>query len=331
LRIDGRFVEVYERTRQAIRTFTRADARLRVARAEIDAARGHGEGLFTGTDVGPYRVGRLLGRGMISEVYAAERSGERVALKLVRADHLADPAAQQRFERDSARLMRVVGPYCARVLDVGRDGELPYLAMEHVEGRSLALMLREREIDPPEIVGIVSDVSQGLRDIHAAGLLHLDLKPSNIVHAETGRGRRWLIIDFGMSLLGDERRLAGTPQYIAPELVFDELVDPRADLYSLSLILYRLVTGRPAFVGDDRRLIARLARELGPPDPRAFSALSVDLLIALRIGLAPHPDDRFATADELRTTFLAALTGRLDERTRARGHELLARSPWRNT
>jgi serine/threonine-protein kinase len=334
--LDRRFVEVYERARVAFRAVARADARLRVARAELDAAQGFGEGLFTGTEVGPYRVGELLGRGGMGEVYAATHTdGTKVALKLMRADRLADPAAQERFEREAKLLLQISSAHTARVLDVGRDNELPYLAMEHVEGPPLSRVLRERELTPTEIVALVSDVARGIADIHKSGVVHRDIKPSNLLHGAIVRtvgpgGRRWQIVDFGVSVLAgsEDRSPAGTPQYMSPEHALGEATDARSDLYSFGLVLYRVISGRPAFVGTDRRAIALAARDRGPPDPRDAGAIDEDLVLVLRIALAADPAERFAAADELREAFVGALTGRLDERTRARGRELLARRPW---
>ncbi len=330
-RIDREFVRAYEVAREAFAASVRADARLQVARTELDAAL-QAEGLFTGTAVGPYKLGRLLGRGGMGEVYQAESPQGRVALKLLRADRLGDPVALARFAREASMLTRIASPFCARVIEVSaEDRAVPYLAMEYVDGPSLSHVLRERaRLDHAEVVALVDDLARGLGDVHAAGVVHLDLKPSNVLRDSAHAGR-WKIVDFGIArLLTDEahRKVAGTPPYMAPEQALGEPLDTRTDLYSLSLILYRAITGRPAYVGGDAAVIAHKARTVGPPDPREVVTISDELALVLRIGLAANLADRFADTAELRAAFIAALGGRLDPRLVARGRELLARAPW---
>jgi serine/threonine-protein kinase len=269
----------------------------------------------------------LLGRGGMGEVYEADTAGKRVALKLLRADRLGDPLAVERFQQEAQVLVRVASPYCARVIEVSGASAVPYLAMEYVDGPSLSMVLRERRLERAEIVALVEDLARGLGDVHAAGIVHLDLKPSNVLRG----GERWMIVDFGIArMLTAEalRRIAGTPTYMAPEQALGEPLDTRTDLYSLSLILYRAITGRPAYVGSDAAVIAHRARRLGPPDPRDVANIDDDLALVLRIGCAAALEDRFATAAELQAAFVGALSGHLDPAVRDRGNALLARAPW---
>jgi serine/threonine-protein kinase len=269
----------------------------------------------------------------MGEVYQAQLGAERIALKLVRPERLGDPRTVERFDREARILMQIASPYCARVIDVARDGMLPYLAMEHVDGPALSVLLRDRErVATSDLVLLVHDVTRGLADIHNAGVIHLDLKPSNLVAGDSPLGARWRIVDFGIARTidgSDWGGIAGTPGYMAPEQALGEPVDARTDLYSFALILYRAITGRPAFLEGDQLDDARMAYELGPPDPRALVAIDDDLALVMRIGLAFEPRDRFASAAELGAAFTAALTGRLDEHTRMRGRALLARCPFR--
>jgi tRNA A-37 threonylcarbamoyl transferase component Bud32 len=325
-RIDREFVRAFELARFAYAEAMRADARLQIARTELDAAL-EVEGLFTGTALGDYQLGRLLGRGGMGEVYEANAHGNRVALKLLRADRLGDPVALERFQHEANLLTRIASPYCAKVIEVSSSA-VPYLAMEYVEGPALSAVLRDRgRLDSTELIALVDDLARGLDDVHAAGVVHLDLKPSNVLRG----GTRWKIVDFGISrmLTGEaHRRVAGTPPYMAPEQALGEPLDTRTDLYALSLILYRAITGRPAFTGSDAAVIANRARELGPPDPRELVSIDEDLALVLRIGLAARIGDRFASATELRNAFIGALGGRLDPLVRNRGRALLARAPW---
>ena len=316
-RIDDRFALRYQAARVAFLADLRSGEELRRAREDVAAARDV-DGLFTDTEIGPYRVGRLLGHGGMGEVYRAEHADGTVALKLVRLEHMRDALVLERFEQEVAMLMRIQSPYCARVLDAKARLDLPYLAMEFVDGPSLSTILRERELDAGEIATLVSDVTRGLDDIHAAGVLHLDLKPGNLILGQTAHGKRWKIVDFGIAQLIEDRAassLLGTPRYMAPERARG-LAAPGADLYSAALIFLRVVTGEPFVPGG----------QPGEPlDPRSIQTPQPDLNHALRIALAPDPADRFATATELRDAVEGALTNRFDDRMRRRGLELLAR------
>jgi serine/threonine-protein kinase len=263
---------------------------------------------------------------------ASSGEGERAAVKVVRRDRLADPAALERFGREAQVLMRVDSPSCARVVDLGLAADPPYVATELVAGPSLSAILRTRERLPTdEVAELVGDLARGLRDVHAAGVVHLDLKPSNSLFAGAGATPAWRLVDFGVARLlaaGDGNDpIAGTPQYMAPEQAAGERVDTRSDLYSLTLVIYRALVGRPAFTGTDRAELVRLARDVGPPDPRPFDVDDA-IALCLRIGLAFRPEDRFATATELRSAFASAFTGTLDARWCERGRDVLARAPW---
>jgi hypothetical protein len=312
--VDRRFAEAFRLADEARRDVLHGAAMLRETRAEIDEAlRRVGGGLFTGTTVSGHAVGRLLGRGGMGEVYeATDAAGVRVALKLLRGDRAGDPASLARFVAEGDVLTRVDSPYVARVRSVGRDaGQLPFLAMTYVDGDSLAALLRERERLPlSAVASLVRDVTRGLHDVHGAGLIHLDVKPSNIMLTEeVEAGSRWCLVDFGVARLLDGAvpgAIVGTSQYMAPEQALGGEVDARSDLYSLCLIIYRALTGRPPFPGTDRVALAEAARR-GPPDPRAFIAMSDGLVRFLRIGLAADPADRWPTAMAMRDAFEGAL------------------------
>ena len=331
--VDRRFADAFRRIDAAHRDVLRGEAMLRETRAEIDLAlRRIGGGLFTGTTVQGHAVGRLLGRGGMGEVYeATDPAGIRVALKLIRPDRAGDPGSLARFTAEADVLTHVDSRFVARVLSVGRDaGELPFITMTYVEGRSLARLLRDRErLAVPGVASLVRDVARGLQDVHDAGFVHLDVKPSNILLADQEMGSRWCLVDFGVARLTSASAggIAGTPQYMAPEQAHGGEVDARADLFSLCLVVYRALTGRPAFAGTDRVALAEAARR-GPPDPRRFAPIGDDVALVLRVGLAADPADRWATAFELRAAFERAVSGTLPDEQRARARDLLARAPW---
>ncbi len=318
----------------AARDAARAQALLVTARQELRRAlRRAGPGLFTGHSVGGYRLGELVGRGGMGEVYDATHveTGRRAAVKLLRVERLGDSEALDRFLHEAAALRRLAHDSVARVYDVGGlDGELPYIAMEFLDGMDLSTLLQERALTTMEIGALIHDVACGLDAAHAAGVVHRDLKPRNLVRVGQGGAVRWKVVDFGVAKLLDVglgttgRMVVGTPGYMAPEQAAGCAVDARADVYSLGLILYRLVVGRPAVVGQALALDAvRL------PDPRAVPGVSEDMARVLRLALAPHPRDRYASATELLAAYRAARRGALPSEERFRAESLLARCPWR--
>jgi serine/threonine protein kinase len=316
-----RYTELVDRNERAARDLAAKEALLATARAEIEGVlQGYEGGLFTGSYIGPYLVEKLIGRGGMGEVYAASRGSERVALKVIRSDRITSEGVLPRFAREAETLRLVDSAYVARVLDVGtEDGRLPFFAMELVEGETLADVLRQRErLDLDEVRSIVRDVCRGLADCHRASVIHRDVKPHNLVL--TSDARRWKLVDFGIAKLPDTSHstgsfVVGTPAYMAPEQLRGDEVDVRADLYSLCLVLYRALAGRPAFA------YTRPQRPL-PSDPYLLTNLPEDLRHVLRIGLAHAPEARFESALELQAAFEAAFEGRIDPRLRARAERL---------
>jgi serine/threonine protein kinase len=318
----------------AARDAARAEALLVTAREEIERAlAGDSGGLFSGLRLGDYEVGRLLGRGGVGEVYEATHagSGRVVALKLLRRERAAEAWHARRLRGEAVAMRRVHSAHVARIVDAGDlDGDIPFVAMEFIPGASLADILRQAgAVDERALGDLVRDIGSGLEEVHRAGVLHLDIKPGNLIRATGAAG--WHLVDFGTAQLIDTGAapplVSGTPSYMSPEQARGAALDRRSDLYSLCLVLYRVLTGRPAFALRDPADV-ELAAAAGPPDPRAYAELTADLEAVLRIGLAHRPSDRFATATELRDAFAAALDGRLPAPLRRRGAELLAREPW---
>ncbi len=331
------------RFQRALREAAHAEASLRagsevLARTDAEIAavlEETGGGLFSGQRIGRYRVGRLLASGGLGDVYEARREGDdaAVALKLVRRDRASEPVALELLAREASALARVQSPCVARIFEAGIANELPFVAMERIEGQSLAEVLRaERRLELDAIRGLSRDLFHGLRDVHDAGVVHRDIKPHNVMRTRDADGAtRWKIVDFGLALHGlpsGASTLGGTAAYVAPEQALGERVDPRADLYSATLVLYRALTGRPAFVGQDPREVAERARQQGPPDPTALVHLPDELVLVLRLGLAADPKDRFATAREAAKAISAAFDGEISEAHRARALALLERAPW---
>lgn len=320
---DLRHEALARRADEVAREAARKEVELSAARNELDLVLASAAGIFAGTSVGGFEVGALLGRGGMGEVYEAyDRENQQpIALKLLRGDHLLKERALDLFRSEAAAMERVDSPYVARLLAFGDGSDgLPFLAMELVEGRSLAEILRQRgTLDREDARRMIRELATGLADVHAADVVHCDVKPANVLLTDEGR---WKLVDFGISRAtsgDDDQILAGTPAYMSPEQCqLRGSVDARADLYALSLVIYRALVGRPGLTCRGPQEVVALAA-VGPPDPRP--SVSEDVALALRIGFAADPADRFQTAAELAEAFEAAFEGALPDalRSRARG------------
>ena len=321
----------------ALRELAQRDAQLAEARQAEREARAPGEGRHTGSQLGRFRLGLVLGRGAMGEVYAAtDERGAPCAVKLLAAHLLDNEDAQRRFQREARAVAALDVPNVVRVLDVSPPGaEQPYIAMERLDGRDLSDLIKERPTrDVGEVVAIVRAVAAGLDAAHAAGIVHRDLKPANVFAATTASGVVWKVLDFGVSKLFDadatqtHGNLVGTPGYMAPEQAKGIKVDRRADVYSLGVLAYRLITGRPVVVpGDPPRMIHEVVYRV-PPQPSSFASVSPAVEAVLAIALAKSRDDRFATAGDLAAALAEAAAGVAPPSLVERAGELLRDAPW---
>src|SRR5919198_2157609 len=206
---------------------------------------------------GRYRLERSLGNGGMGEVFVAVDTvlDRRVALKRLSPALTDDEPTRTRFFREARALARINSPNVVAVFDAAANGEPP-LVMELIEGTTLRDELRRtRRIPPERAAAIGAGVAAGLAAAHAQGVIHRDVKPSNIFLKPDGEPK---VGDFGIARLerGDQTltttgQAFGSPAYIAPEQATGGRVDARADLYSLGCVLYEMVAGRPPFEGDD--------------------------------------------------------------------------------
>jgi serine/threonine-protein kinase len=257
---------------------------------------------------GRYEVQRLLGRGGVGLVYEARdvESGEAVALKVLRPEAATRPDLAARFRSELTLAGRVAHPNVCRLFAYGEDGSLRYLAMERVEGRSLREVLVERgRLAWSEACSLALQAARGLSAVHAAAVLHRDLKTANLMLDTAGRVR---VMDFGIAkALGGEGvdltatgYSLGSPEYMSPEQARGRRLDPRSDLYSLGIVLYELLTGRVPFRGETP--VATLLLHLEAPPPLASTdmpGVPESLRVLLRRLLAKDPDERPASADEV--------------------------------
>ena len=331
-------LDAMSKLESAVKNVAQRDAMLAEARAELDRAlKVGGPGRFTEQNVGSFRLGVLIGRGGMGEVYEAQHTGHagEAAVKLLHPGTLAEPTHLQRFIREAQTASKLDCPNVVRVLEVGTTaGEVPFIAMERLRGFDLAHQLRrQRKLQLLQAKVFCEQTATGLEAARAAGIVHRDLKPHNVFFAEQAGERRWKILDFGVSKVGGSGTLTkghvvGTPAYMAPEQARGEDVDHRADVYSLAAILYRAVTGHPAFSGKDVPSTLYDVVYRIPTQPSILSSLPGDVDRVLAIGLAKKPDDRFSTALELSQWFALAIDNELDPDQRRRADEVIARYPW---
>jgi eukaryotic-like serine/threonine-protein kinase len=268
-----------------------------------------------------YRVHRHIGSGSFAEAYLATDLAEEreVAVKILRPDYAADSHAIARFEREARATETIDHPNVIRILDHGREDDLRFIVMEYVDGRNLKHLIRERAPLPTdEAVHVARQILAGLGAIHAAGIVHRDVKPQNVLLTSDGGAK---VGDFSIARIADDTGLTatgmtlGTAAYMAPEQAIGEPVDARADLYATGVILYELLTGRLPFTGDNPIEVIYQQVHDDPPRPRALNASIPPALEAVVLqALAKEPAERFASAERMTVALESATLP--DEATR---------------
>ena len=260
---------------------------------------------------GRYRLLERIDRGGTAEVWRARdlRLDRDVAVKVLGAE--ADPAFRERFTTEARRAAAVIHPHVVTVFDEGQDGNDAFIVMEEVRGRSLRDIVAERGAIPArETATLVRQLAGALDATHRAGLVHLDVKPANVIVDQAGNAK---LTDFGIARAArdsEERELVGTARYIAPERVEGRPVTARTDVYGLALVAFELLTGKPAFAGAENEDLLRDRLERGAPHPRSVDpsiSEGADRVVAK--GLARDPDLRYPTAG----AFAQALAEAVDD------------------
>ena len=253
-----------------------------------------------------YTLVRILGGGGMGEVYLVrdENLGREVALKILRQQYARDVQFVERFEREARSAASLNHPNIVQIYDRGRseDGSY-YIVMEHVPGGTLKdLIVRQGNLDPDEAVRLASQVAEALGTAHAAGVVHRDIKPQNVLLTADGDVK---VADFGVAraaeagTISDSGVVVGTANYMSPEQAMGDPVGPAGDLYSLGVVIYEMLTGEVPFEADSAISVAmkhiteppRPPRELNPLVPEALDAVVVKLL-------AKRPEDRHGSAQE---------------------------------
>ena len=264
--------------------------------------------------LGPYEIASVIDAGGMGEVYRATdtRLDRPVALKIISGDFDKNPESRRRLQQEARAVSSLNHPHICTLHDVGHQDGIDYLVMELLEGETLADRLAKRPLSLDDALEHGAAIADGLDAIHRAGILHCDLKPSNIILTSTGAK----LLDFGiarqrprgagagtdqMSLTATEdQSISGTIQYMSPEQLEGSALDARSDIFSCGVILYEMVTGRRAFDGPSRAAVsaAVLTHDVSRPStiqPLASSALDRVVLKCL----ARDPAARWQSASDL--------------------------------
>lgn len=271
------------------------------------------DALAPGTRLGPYEIEALIGAGGLGRVYRARdpRLSRSVAIKTLSPLAEADPEGVRRFESEARTVGALDHPNLLVVYDVGREGGVPYLVSELLQGETLRDRLRRQGALPErQAIDLIAQAARGLATAHARGFVHRDLKPENLFLTQD---RRLKILDFGIakrvaipgadSVSGAGAPLTvtgaimGTVGYMAPEQVLGEAVDARADLFALGVVLHELLTGSAPFQRDSA--IATLTAILSDDPPALPSTVSSGLAHIVQRCLAKSREERFHSAHDL--------------------------------
>jgi len=280
-----------------------------------------------GTGVARYRITACVGYGAMGAVYRAfdPLLSRTVALKIPHTQIVADESLRQRFLNEAKSAAAIVHAHVCRVYDAGYTDGMAYLAMEFIEGQTLTEWLRDYTLLPRDAAELTRKLAEALQAVHSAGLLHRDVKPSNVLMDAASEPH---LTDFGLAKSHDELdeltgtgTLLGTPAYMSPEQIDSdgEAVDVRSDVYSLGVVLYQLLTGRLPYTGSPLRVLRRIGRE-PPPDPRNLRPeLDPALECLCLTAITANPAERFQSAGEFATALSAYVeTGHPPRRLRWR-------------
>ena len=271
---------------------------------------------------GRFRIEREIGTGGMGTVYLATHLGldRPVAVKIIKREFAGDADVADRFLREARTMAKLHHPHAAMIFDAGNlpDGR-HFIVMEFVEGETLSQVLsREGRFSPSRAVEIATQVCDVLEEAHRLGIIHRDLKPSNILLGKRGV----CVLDFGVAKVlassaestathasTGSGQLVGTPRYMSPEQCLGQRVGARSDLYSLGVLLYEMLAGRPPFIDPlQSALLVKQATAPAPPLPRLRQDIPRSLALAVHSLLAKRPEDRPRTAAAAKALLERSLT-----------------------
>ncbi|MEW6207105.1 MAG: TonB family protein, partial [Acidobacteriota bacterium] len=284
---------------------------------KTEEKKGSQDKLIGRTIAGHYKLVKKIGQGGMAVVYKAEhvRISRPSAIKILNPDLASTSELVERFEREAEMASRINHPNAVGIYDVGEEEDgLVYITMEFVDGEPLSKIIkREGPLPLDRIVNIIRQVADALDAAHQLHIVHRDMKPDNIMVCRREGKPDWVkVVDFGIAkqarhgigykALTQRGVILGTPEYMSPEQLLRKPLDPRSDIYSLGLVIFKSLTGKPAFEGLTPQ--ARMIKKLSEPPMRLTDA-KPDLVVSpeveevLRKALDPEPDLRYQTVLEL--------------------------------
>jgi serine/threonine-protein kinase len=261
--------------------------------------------------LGRYRIDARIGEGAMAEVFRAHDTqiDRVVAIKALKPEFRRDPEIARRFLREATAAGTLSHAHIATIYDVGETDGVAYIAMELVAGRPLDEVLKAQGRIPYErVLALGAQMADALGYAHARGIVHRDVKPSNILISEDGLTAK--LLDFGVARIGDADpgqlvrtqigQMIGTPRYMSPEQALGLPVDHRSDLFSLGIVLYEMVTGKAAFSGTGlATLVLQIAQAQPDPVERSAADCPKGLRFIIDKLLAKKPEQRFASGEQL--------------------------------
>jgi len=258
--------------------------------------------------LGKYEIKRLLGQGAMGEVYLAHHPvvDRDVAIKTILKNAAMGEGAEERFRREASAAGKLSHPNLVTIFDFDKDGDILYLVMEYVKGDDLEDLIRRRALTQSQSLDLLAQVCDGLSYAHRSGILHRDIKPTNIRVIQDGKEMRAKVMDFGIARVEDSSLTAtgivvGTVSYLAPEYIQSGKSSPQGDLWAVGVMLYECLSGRKPFDGNNTTTILyKIVSESPKPlDIEEIFGISPAIRDVLHRALDKDPAHRFGSAEEL--------------------------------
>ncbi|MDA0286327.1 MAG: Stk1 family PASTA domain-containing Ser/Thr kinase [Actinobacteria bacterium] len=266
-----------------------------------------------------YEIGKLIGRGGMAEIYQARDIllDRPIAIKVLFPEFATDPAFVERFRREAQAAANLNHPNIVGVYDWGKVNNTYYIAMEYVNGRTLADILKQSgTLTPIQVCDVMAEVAAALESAHQSGVIHRDVKPGNILVSTTGQVK---VADFGIARalgasveqgLTQTGAVMGTATYFSPEQAQGAFTDQRSDIYSLGVVMYEMLSGVAPFTGENAVAIAyKQVHEQALPINERINSVPSGLAAIVNKCMQKSPDDRYTTAEEVRNELRRFLEG----------------------